>query len=263
MLAASVAAIAAFVVVERSASNPLLPLRVILEPRRAGAYLASFFVGIAMLGTFLFLTYFLQAIQRYSALKTGFAFLPLSGGIIVGAALASQLLPRLGARRLMLGGLALATAGLFMFSHLGVTSSFAAGVLPAELVMSFGLAMTFVPMSSTALSGISPRDAGIASALNNATQQVGGSLGIALLNPVAASAAASYLATHARGLAGPAAERLMPVAAVAGYVRGFQVSTVMLVVAFVLTALLVRPRVNEAPSLEVVASMAHDAPEAA
>jgi EmrB/QacA subfamily drug resistance transporter len=251
LLSGAVAAIAAFVVSERSARNPLLPLRVIVDRRRGGAYLASFFVGIAMLGTFLFLTYFLQSIQRYSALKTGFAFLPLSGGIIIGAALASRLLPRVGARTLMLGGLALAIGGLVLFSRLSVASSFVSGVLPAEIVMSFGLALTFVPMSSTALTGIGPNDAGIASALNNATQQVGGSLGIALLNTVASSAAAGYLAVHARGLGAAAAQRLAPLAAVHGYTRGFEVSTVMLVVAFALTAVLLREP-NPAVGLEVV-----------
>jgi predicted MFS family arabinose efflux permease len=231
--------------------------------RRGGAYLASFFVGIAMLGTFLFLTYFLQSIQQYSALKTGFAFLPLSGGIIVGAALASQFLPRVGARTLMLGGLALATGGLIMFSRLSVGSTFVSGVLPAEMVMSFGLAMTFVPMSSTALAGIGPRDAGIASALNNATQQVGGSLGIALLNTVASSAAASYLAVHARGLGAAATDRLLPVAAVHGYVRGFEVSAAMVMAAFALTAGLLRAPRREVLGLDVVGAEMVEAPEAA
>jgi EmrB/QacA subfamily drug resistance transporter len=245
LLAAAAAALVGFVATELRVANPLLPMRVILDRRRAGAYLASFFVGIAMLGTFLFLTYFLQATQHYSALKTGFAFLPLSGGIILGAAVASQLLPRLGPRTLMLTGLFLAAVGLSLFTRLGVSSTFVSGVLPAELVMSLGLALTFVPMSSTSLLGIDQRDAGVASALNNATQQVGGSLGIALLNTVAASAAASYLSAHARGLHGASA-KVMAVATVHGYTRAFVVSAVMIVVAFVLTAVLLRSTGPEA-----------------
>jgi len=240
LLGAAAVSLVAFVLTELAVANPLLPLRVIIDRHRGGAFLASFFVGIAMLGTFLFLTYFLQATQHYSALKTGFAFLPLSGGIIFGAAVASQLLPRIGPRTLMLSGLALTTAGLLLFTRLGVASTFVSGVLPAEIVMSLGLALTFVPMSSTALIGIDRRDAGVASALVNATQQVGGSLGIALLNTVASSAAAGYLVAHAGGLGSAAAASVVPAATVHGYTTAFDVSTVMVVVAFVLTATLLR-----------------------
>jgi EmrB/QacA subfamily drug resistance transporter len=240
LLAGAVVALIAFVATELRATHPILPLRVVLDRQRGGAFLASFFVGIAMLGTFLFLTYFLQATQHYSALKTGFAFLPLSGGIIFGAIVASQLLPRLGPRRLMLAGLVLTAAGLLLFTRLGVASTFVSGVLPAEIVISLGLALAFVPMNSTALLGVDQGDAGVASALVNATQQVGGSLGIALLNTVASSSAAGYLAAHARDLGAAAASRVIPVATVHGYTRAFEVSTVTVVVAFVLTAALLR-----------------------
>jgi predicted MFS family arabinose efflux permease len=255
LLAGAVVALVAFVATELTATHPLLPLRVVLDRHRAGAFLASFFVGIAMLGTFLFLTYFLQATQHYSALKTGFAFLPMSGGIVFGAAVASQLLPRVGPRNLMLAGLALTTAGLLLFTRLAVASTFVSGVLPAEIVTSLGMALTFVPMSSTALLGIDQADAGVASALVNATQQVGGSLGIALLNTVASSAAAGYLAVHARSLGAAAASRLVPAATVHGYTRAFEVSTVMIVIAFVLTAALLRGTPRGA-QMEPVAGLA-------
>ncbi len=238
LLAGAIVSLAGFVASERRAPNPLLPLRVVLDRQRGGAFLASFFVGIAMLGTFLFLTYFLQSIQHDSALRAGFSFLPLSGGIILGAGVASQLLPRLGARTLMLSGLSLSTIGLLMFARISVTSSFVSGVLPAELVLSLGLALAFVPMSSTSLVGVARRDAGVASALVNATQQVGGSLGIALLNTVASSASASYLSAHTRGLSARAAARVVPYAAVHGDVRAFEVSTAMVVVALVVAGLL-------------------------
>jgi len=240
MLVAAVVALIGFVATELRATNPLLPLRVVLDRHRGGAFLSSFFVGIAMLATFLFLTYFLQGTEHYSALKTGFAFLPLSGGIFVGAAVASQLLPRLGPRALMLTGLGLTTVGLVLFTRLGVTSPFVSGVLPAELVTSLGLALTFVPMANTALVGIDTNDAGLASALVSATQQVGGSMGIALLNTVAASAAAGYLGSHAAHLGRAAAAVVAPVATVHGYTSAFEVSTAMVAAAFVITAVLLR-----------------------
>jgi len=264
LLASAAAALGTFVWSERRATHPLLPLRILAERRRGGAFLASFFLGIAMLGTFLFLTYFLQSIQHYSALRSGFAFLPLSGGVVLGATLASRLLPRLGARTLMLSGLALSTVGLLMFAHLGVASTYVGAILPAELVMSLGLSLTFVPMNSTALFGVAGDDAGVASALVNATQQVGGSMGIALLNSVAASAAAGYLAFHVRRLGAAEVLRLAPAAAVHGYVTAFEVSAAMVVAAFVVTGVLLgRLAGREAGPVPIGSAALEESPEAA
>jgi EmrB/QacA subfamily drug resistance transporter len=226
--------LAAFVVIELHSAHPLLPLRVVLDRNRGGAYLASLLVGSAMLGTFLFLTYFFQATLGYSALKTGFAFLPFSAGIILGATLASRLLPNIGPRALMVTGLTLGCLGLIWFTRLGVGSSYLLHVLPAEVIVSLGMGMTFVPMSSTALIGVDPKDAGVASALVNTTQQVGGSLGTALLNTVAATAAAGYIAGHL-GAAG-----VVRTAAVHGYTTAFTLSAVLLAFAAVISAVLVR-----------------------
>ena len=234
LLAAAVAALAAFVVVELRTPHPLLPLRVVLDRNRGGAFLASLLVGSALLGTFLFLTYFLQETLGYSALKTGFAFLPFSGGIILGAGLASRLLPRLGPRALMVVGLLLATGGLFWFTALTVGSSYAAHVLPPEVLVSLGMGLAFVPMSSTALVGVDQGHAGVASALVNATQQVGGSLGTALLNTVAASAAATYLTSHLHAKLG------LQRAAVHGYTTAFTVSAFLLAAAAVVAFALIR-----------------------
>ncbi len=186
LLAASVVLLAAFVLREQRVLHPLLPLRVVLDRNRGGSYLASLLVGSAMLGTFLFLTYFFQGTLGYSAVRTGFAFLPFSGGIILGAALSSRLLPRLGPRPLMVTGLLMGTFGLIWFTRLTPTSSFATHVIGAEILTSLGMGLAFVPMSSTALVGVDPSDAGVASALVNTTQQVGSSLGTALLNTLAA-----------------------------------------------------------------------------
>jgi EmrB/QacA subfamily drug resistance transporter len=234
LIAGGVALLAAFVAVELRAANPLLPLRVVLDANRGGAYLSSLLVGIALLGTFLFLTYFLQGTLHYSALKTGFAFLPFSGGIIVGASLSSRFLPRTGPRRLMAIGLLMACAGLVWFTRLTVASSFPADLLPAELVVSIGMGLTFVPMSSTALFGVDPRAAGVASALVNTAQQVGGALGTSLLNTVAASATAGYLATR---LGQPGATA---VATVHGFTVGFAVSASLVGAAALVAASLIR-----------------------
>jgi EmrB/QacA subfamily drug resistance transporter len=226
----------AFVVRELYAEHPLLPLRVVLDRNRGGAYLASLLVGSAMLGTFLFLTYFFQGTLGYSAVRTGFAFLPFSGGIILGAAIASRVLPRVGPRPLMVIGLLMGMGGLVWFTQLTVASSYLAHVVGAEMLTSVGMGLTFVPMSSTALVGVDPADAGVASALVNTTQQVGSSLGTALLNTLAATATATYLATHALT---PGAART---AAVHGYTTGFTLSAVLLGVAALSAGLLVRAK---------------------
>ncbi|MBV8462973.1 MAG: MFS transporter [Acidimicrobiales bacterium] len=245
LLAGAAALLVAFVVRELRVAHPLLPPRVVLNRNRGGAYLASLLVGGAMLGTFLFLTYYFQNTLGYSAVKTGFAFLPFSGGIIVGASLASRILPRIGPRALMVTGLLMAAGGLVWFTQLTDASSYVGLVLGAELLASVGMGLTFVPMSSTALIGVDPSDAGVASALVNTTQQVGSSLGTALLNTLAATATATYLAAHA---VTPAVERA---AAVHGYTTGFTLSAVLLATAAVSTALLVRAsRADVAPVTE-------------
>ena len=243
LLVGGAALIAAFVIVERVSAHPLLPLRVVLDRNRGGSFLASLLVGVALFGVFLFLTYYVQGTLHYSPLKTGVAFLPFSGGVIVSAMLASQLLPRLGPRVLMTGGLAMAVAGLVWFTQIGVDTSYASHVLPAELVVSLGLGFVFVPFSNTALVGVAPHDAGVASALVNATQQVGGSLGTALLNTVAASATAAYVAANHGPLA--VAEGV-----VHGYVTGFVVSAAVLALAMVASVALVKASRFDLPAGE-------------
>ncbi|HVA02765.1 MAG TPA: MFS transporter [Acidimicrobiales bacterium] len=234
LLVGSAVLLAVFTVIELRSKHPLLPMRVVLDRNRGGSYLASLLVGSGMLGTFLFLTYFFQGTLHYSALKTGFAFLPFSGGIIIGAGLASRLLPRIGPRVLMVAGLTMAAAGLLWFTGLTVHSSYLVHVLPPEILVSLGMGMSFVPLSSTALVGVEPKDAGVASALVNTTQQVGGSLGTALLNTVAASAATTALAGHVQSVA------TVQSAAVHGYTTAFTVSAVLLAGAALVAGVLIR-----------------------
>jgi MFS family permease len=243
LLAAAVVLLAGFVLIELRSSYPLLPLRVVLDRNRGGSFLASLLVGIALFGTFLFLTYYLQGTLHYSALKTGFAFLPFSAGIIIAAVAASRLLPRFGPRPVMATGILLGAIGLVWFTQIGATTGYLAHVLPAEIIVSLGMGLAFVPLSSTALIGVDPEDAGVASAMVNTTQQIGGSLGTALLNTVAASATVSYLVAHRHTVPNVAA------GLVHGYTTAFALSASLLAVAVVSTILLIRaPRDERIPA---------------
>jgi EmrB/QacA subfamily drug resistance transporter len=224
----------AFVLIERNAQHPLLPLRIILDRNRGGSFLASLLTGTALLGTFLSLTYYLQGTLHYSAMKSGFAFVPFSAGIIGGAALASRLMPRFGPRPLMVGGLALGAIGLGLFTIIGVHTAYITHVFPAELVVSLGMGLAFVSTSSTSLIGVEPEDAGVASALVNTTQQTGSSIGAALINTIATGATASYLAVHGRSAVA------LATGAVHGYTTAFIFSSIVLVLAAVAAFGLVR-----------------------
>jgi EmrB/QacA subfamily drug resistance transporter len=223
-----------FVLIEQRVTHPLLPLRVVLDRNRGGSFLASLLVGVAMLGTFLSLTYYFQGTLHYSALKSGFAFVPFSLGIITGATLASRLLPRFGPRALLTGGLLLGMAGLFLFSTLDVHSAYVSTVLPAEVIVSLGMGLSFVAMSSTALIGVNQSDAGVASALVNSTQQTGGTLGAALINTIATTATVSYVAAHGKSAAS------LTAGSIHGYTTAFTFSAIVLAVAAVSAFTLIR-----------------------
>jgi EmrB/QacA subfamily drug resistance transporter len=242
LLAGAVVVLAIFVLVELRSAHPLLPMRVVLDRNRGGSFLASLLTGAALLGSFLFLTYYLQGTLHYSALKTGFAFLPFSAGVIAGATVASQLLPRIGPRAVLTSGLVLATVGTALFLGIGVHTSFWVHVLPAEVVLSFGMGLAFVTASNTALVGVNEADAGVASALVNATQQVGSSLGTALLNTVATAATTTYLVAH-HSLGSLASGQ------VHGYTTAFRVSLALMALAAISAAVLVRARRDEVPAV--------------
>jgi EmrB/QacA subfamily drug resistance transporter len=243
-----------FVLIELRAAHPLLPLRIVLDRNRGGSFLASLLVGTAMLGTFLSLTYYFQNTLGYSAMKSGFAFVPFSLGIITGATLASRFLPRFGPRAVLGVGLTMAAAGLFLFSTIDVHSTYLSVVLPAELIVSLGMGMSFVALSSTALLGVSPEDAGVASALVNSTQQTGGSMGAALINTIATTATASYLTTHGTS---PAS---LEAGAIHGYTSAFTFSGIVLAGAAVAAVTLIRGYKHH-QAAEAEAVLAGDAPE--
>src|SRR5262249_7483431 len=215
LLATAVLLLVAFVLVEMRVSSPLLPLRIALDRNRGGSYLTFLPVGAGLFAMFLFLPFCFQVVLGYTALKAGFAFLPFSIGIILTAGVAANLLPRLGPRPLMIFGLSAATLGMLYLTRITPESAYLTHVLPSEIVISVGMALVFIPAASTALVGVSGHDAGVASALLNTTQQVGGSLGTALLNTLYASAVTAFLAANAHSPA--QAQQLMPEAFVHGY----------------------------------------------
>jgi len=236
LLATAVVLLATFVVIEARIKHPLLPLRVLADRNRGGAYLGSLLLIAGMFSTFVLLTYYLQGILGYSALKTGFAYLPYSVGVFVGATMAGKLMARIGPRPLMVGGMALGAVGLVLFAQIGVHTGFWSQVLPAEVIASLGLGLAFVPLTSTALAGVQPADVGVASGLVNTTQQIGNSLGTALLNTIAATATASYVSSHGLSTAAHA------VGVVHGYTTAFTVGAVFLGLSAVICLLLVRAR---------------------
>ncbi|MFG2293814.1 MFS transporter [Streptomyces sp. NPDC048603] len=220
LFVASVLLLGAFVVTEALVKSPLLPLRVLLERNRGGVYLSLGLAVIAMFGLFLFLTYYLQVVKGYSPVKTGFAFLPMIAGMITGSTqIGARLMTRVPPRLLMGPGFLVAATGMLMLTQLEVGSSYAALILPAQLLLGLGMGTAFMPAMSLATHGVDPADAGVASAMVNTSQQVGGAIGTALLNTIAASATTAYLTSHAAEAAagGPAARLVQAEAMVHGY----------------------------------------------
>jgi EmrB/QacA subfamily drug resistance transporter len=216
LFVAAAALLATFGVVESKVRHPLLPLRVVADRNRGGSYLSLGLAIIGIFGVFLFLTYYLQVIQGYSAIRTGFAFLPLVVALIVASTqIGARLVNRLPARALMAPGFAVAAVGMLLFTRLDVDSSYAGGILPGLVLLGLGLGTAFTPAVALSTNGVEPRDAGVASAMVNTSQQVGGAIGTALLNTIAATATAGYLASHAAGAGG--AKLLQARALVHGY----------------------------------------------
>lgn len=198
MFVATVLLLGGFVAVQSRTRAPMLPLRVVLDRNRGGAYLSLGLAVISLFGVFLFLTYYLQVVMGYEPVQTGLAFLPMSAGMIIGSTqIATWLMPRVAPRNIMAPGLAVGALGMLMLTQLSVDSSYMGLLLPAQLVLGLGLGTAFMPAMSLATARVKPEDAGVASAMVNTSQQVGGAIGIALLNTIAASASSSYLASNA------------------------------------------------------------------
>jgi EmrB/QacA subfamily drug resistance transporter len=235
-LIVSVVLLSSFVVIERRVKHPLLPLHIVWDRGRGGAYMSVLLGSAGIFSVFFFLTYYLQLTLRFSPLTTGLAFLPMTAVLIATSVTAqTKLVPRLGARPLVITGMTLGLVGMLIFSRLTPTSSYATGVLPGLLVVGLGMGCIFAPAIGTATLGVELHETGVASAIVNTGQQIGGSIGLALLSAIAASASANYLKIH-RGVPG-----LASLAAVHGYTTSFIWSAAIFGLGLVL-ALLILPR---------------------
>ncbi len=250
LLAAGVLLVA-FVVWQTRATHPLLPLPIVLDRNRGAAYLSVLIAGVGMFGVFLFLTYYLQTTMAFSPIKTGLAFLPMIAALITAAQLSTNIiLPRVGPKVLVPFGMAVAAFGMTYLRHLGLDSTYAADILPPTLILGLGMGSIMPAAIQTATLGVPRQFAGAASALVSTGQQVGGSLGTALLNTLAAGAAADYLVSH-RGSGDVAAA-----AAVHSYSVAYSWGAGFFVFGAVFAALMFRPRVREAAPEEAPAPVA-------
>jgi EmrB/QacA subfamily drug resistance transporter len=238
MLIASGILLIAFVWWQRRAAHPLLPLSIVLDRNRGASFSSVFIAGAGLFGVFLFVTFYLENSLGYTPIETGVAFLPMIGSLILAAQLSTNLLlPRLGPKLMVPGGMILATIGMLMFTRLTLESSYAAGLLPAFIILGFGIGSIMPASIQTATLGIDGHFAGVGSALVNTSQQVGGSIGTALLNTLAATAAADYIASHL-----PVTDQVTADAAVASYATAYWWGAGFFAFGAVLSALLFRRR---------------------
>jgi EmrB/QacA subfamily drug resistance transporter len=250
-LAIAVVSLVTFGFIEVRSRHALVPVRLLRSRDRTGSYLISLCVGTALFGMFFFLTVFVQTVWGWSALRSGISYLPMVTMIMVGAGLASQLVARIGARPLIIGGSAMAAGGMFWLSRLTEHSSYVGGLLGPMLVTALGLGLLFVPMSLVSLAKVPNNEAGAASSLLNAGQQVGGSIGLAVLGTVAWTAVYSSLRSSAAAAHGAAAH-LTPAAAKAaqtaaynhalsyGFSRGYVVSAAVALLALIIAVVMIR-----------------------
>ncbi len=195
--AVAIVLLVGFFLWETKASDPMMPVRVIRDRNRGGSYLVMLIVGAGMFGMFYFVTFFVQQVMQFSALRTGFAFLPVAFVIGITSQAMTKLMPRFGPRPLIVAGTLFLTAAMFWYSTVNAGSGYWGLFFPGMVVMAIGMGCIFVPLTSVAVAGVENTDAGVASALLNVGQQVGGSIGLSVLATVAATAGRNYANTHA------------------------------------------------------------------
>jgi EmrB/QacA subfamily drug resistance transporter len=268
-LVASVVLLVAFGFIEVRSKQALVPMRVLRSRDRTGSYIISLCVGTALFGMFFFLTLFLQNVWGYSALKTGLAYLPMIFMVMAASGVASQLVTRIGARPLMLAGSVISTGGLFWLSRINENSHYVSGLLGPMLVTALGMGLIFVPLSLVSLTKVADNDAGVASSLLNVGQQVGGSIGLAILGTVAWSAvansihsqvaaaatAAKHAAVHLSAAQQAAAARAITDHAYSvGFSKGYVVSAGIAVLGLLITVLAIRVKKDDLAGLNPMAA---------
>jgi EmrB/QacA subfamily drug resistance transporter len=243
-LAAAAALLAAFVVIERRVADPMMPFRIFRLQSVTGANVCGFLLGAVLFSNFFLLTLYVQQVLGYSALKAGLTFLATAGTVIPVAAAAQALVTRIGVRPVLALGLALMTGGMLWYAQIPVHGTFVADLLPGYLMVGFGLALSFIPVSIAALAGVEGREAGLASGLINTSQQVGGALGVAI--------AATISFTHMKSLLASGHDRAA--AMTSGFSLGFWVMAAIGAVSVVAALTLVRGREIEQIDHEVAAA---------
>jgi EmrB/QacA subfamily drug resistance transporter len=254
-LVVAVVMLVAFAIIEVRSEHALLPMRVLRNRDRSGSYLIMLLLGTALFGIFFFLTIFVQTVWHYSAIKSGIAYLPMVATIMVASGVASQLVPRIGTRPLLLAGAVVTTGGMFWLSRLNEHSTYAGGLLGPIMLTALGLGLLFVPVSLVALTKVGENDAGVASSLLNTGQQVGGSIGLAVLGTVAWSAVANSMRSQASAAAAAAAKTGQHLSAAkqaaaqaamsnhalaSGFAKGFLVSAGIAFLALIITVVAIR-----------------------
>ena len=240
-------ALVAFVLIESRVKNPLLPLRVVLDRNRGGAYLGIAISGAGMFAVFLFLSYFMAETLGFSPVGTGLGFLPMIFALtITTVTLGARLLPRYGPRPLMGFGMLIGAGGMFYLGQLKVASGYAGGVLPGLIIVGIGMGLVFAPAINTSTSGVLAADSGVASAMVNVGQQIGGSIGTALLSTLAADAATSYLSGRTPTSA------VLAEASLRSYTTAFMAAGVIFVIGAIVTGLLIKRGPLPEPDPDVV-----------
>lgn len=248
LICAGLTLLALFTWWQTRAADPLLPLRILHDRYRGGALLSLLLVGAGIFAIFLFLTYYLQDIRGYSPVLTGFALLPMTLGIMAAGQLAStKLLPRLGARAVLTTGFVLAAVAAAWLTRISTTTSYSTGILLPLVVAGLGLGCVLPPAMSMGTYGVARQDAGSASAAVNTMQQVGGSIGTALLNTMAASAAAAFLVGR-----DPADRATQVDAALHSYTTAYWWTAGIFAVGALLAVLVLPPHRGEATARDVL-----------
>jgi predicted MFS family arabinose efflux permease len=247
LLTAAGVALILFVIAEALTKSPLLPLHVVWNRSRGGAYLSLGLAIVGMFGAFLFLTYYLQAVQGMSPIRSGAAFLPMVGGMLIGATqISARLMTRVRPRYLMPPGFVLGSAGMLALTRITVGGSYHTWILPGTIALGLGMGCAFMPAMNVATGGVDPRDAGVASAMVNTSQQVGGAVGTALLSTLALSATRTYSDRHPLDLVATSQEiaTLHTQAQVHGYITAFWWAAGLMFAAAVVSFVLINFRVG-------------------